>query len=176
MTVMPSPAIRLARPDDAAALSVVAAATFLESYAGVIDGAAIVRHCRERHAEPVYAAAVADTAQALHIAEIDPGAAPVGYTHLATPDLPVETRPGDLELKRIYALSRFHGGGLGPGLLAAAMEEARRRRAGRLLLGVYKGNARALRFYEKSGFETVGERDFNVGGQTYSDWVLACAL
>lgn len=170
------PVIRKAAPEDAGALSVVATASFLESYAGVVDGAAIVRHCLERHAAGVYARCLQDPSHALHLAEIEPGAAPVGYTHLAPPDLPLMTRAGDLELKRIYALSRFHGKGLGRALLEAAAGEARARQARRLLLGVYKGNARALRFYEKNGFETAGERDFDVGGRTYSDWVLALRL
>jgi len=170
------PVIRNAEPEDAAALSVVAIATFLESYAGIIDGAAIVRHCRERHDTEVYARCLEDPSHALHLAEIEPGAAPVGYTHLAPPDLPVDTRPDDLELKRVYALSSLHGTGLGAGLLDAAAGAARERGARRLLLGVYKGNARALGFYRKSGFETVGERDFDVGGKTYADWVLALRL
>ena len=41
------------------------------------------------------------------------GGAPVGYAMLTPPELPVETmEAGDVELKRIYALSRFHGSGV----------------------------------------------------------------
>jgi hypothetical protein len=105
--------IRPARDGDAQALAVVGTATFLESYAGVIDGGALVRHCADKHTQAAYAAALADPAQALWLAEAAPGAAPVGYLHLAPPDLPVETRAGDLEIKRIYVLSMLQRSGLG---------------------------------------------------------------
>ncbi|MEQ8403646.1 MAG: GNAT family N-acetyltransferase [Oceanicaulis sp.] len=169
-----SETVRLAQPGDAAAIALVGAATFLESYAGVIDGAALVRHCASKQTEAVYAQAIADPAQRLWLAELD--RAPVGYLHLAPPDLPVATRPGDLEIKRIYVLSRLHGTGLGRNLLSCAEAHARGAGAGTLVLGVYKGNRRALGFYGRMGFETLGERDFDVGGVTYHDWVLGKAL
>jgi ribosomal protein S18 acetylase RimI-like enzyme len=164
--------IRRAEPTDAAALALVGAATFLESYSGVIDGGALIRHCAQKQTEPVYATALADNAQALWIAESTPGASPVGYLHLTPPDLPVEIRDGDLEIKRIYVLDKLQRSGLGRRLLAAAEDEARLRLAPRLLLGVYKGNAKALAFYERVGFVTCGERAFDVGGAIYDDWVL----
>lgn len=166
--------VRLAKPEDAAAIALVGAATFLESYAGVIDGAALVRHCAQKQTEAVYAAAIGDPGQRLWLATLDE--APVGYLHLTPPDLPVSTRPGDLEIKRIYVLSRLHGSGLGRKLLACAEDHARKAGAGTLLLGVYKQNHRALGFYGRMGFETLGERDFDVGGVTYHDWVLGKAV
>jgi ribosomal protein S18 acetylase RimI-like enzyme len=165
--------IRRAASADAPALALVGAATFLESYSGVIDGGALMRHCAEKQTETVYAAALADRDQALWLAEAAPGAAPVGYLHLAPPDLPVETGPDDLEIKRIYVLDKLQRSGLGAQLLAACEGEARARGAARLLLGVYKGNARALSFYDRVGFARCGERAFDVGGTVYQDWVLA---
>ncbi|MFP4519243.1 MAG: N-acetyltransferase family protein [Oceanicaulis sp.] len=162
--------VRLAKPEDAASLALVGAATFLESYAGVIDGAGLVRHCQEKQTEAVYAAAVADPAQRIWLAELD--GAPVGYLHLTAPDLPVPVSAGDLEIKRIYVLSRMHGTGLGRGLLECAEDHARGAGAKSLLLGVYKENRKALGFYGRVGFETVGEREFDVGGVIYQDWVL----
>ncbi|MFW6413297.1 MAG: GNAT family N-acetyltransferase [Oceanicaulis sp.] len=163
--------VRRAEKSDAQPLALVGAATFLESYAGVIDGAALVRHCATRHTAEFYAAALADSAQALWLAEID--RAPVGYLHLTPPDLPVELSEADLEIKRIYVLSSLHRTGLGRRLLGEAEACARRAGADRLLLGVYKENARALAFYERVGFEIAGERAFDVGGVAYQDWVLA---
>jgi len=168
--------IRRAAPADAGALALVGAATFLESYSGVIDGGALMRHCAEKQTETVYAAALADPAHALWIAEAGPGAAPVGYLHLAAPDLPVDSGPGDLEIKRIYVLDKFQRTGLGQRLLDAAMAHARATKAARLLLGVYKGNAKALSFYERAGFLRCGERAFDVGGTVYQDWVLGKPL
>ena len=165
-------AVRKAVPGDSDALALVGAATFLESYSGVIDGAALMRHCAEKQTSSTYAAALADPEQALWIAEAEPGAAPVGYLHLAPPDLPVETGPLDLEIKRIYVLGKLQAAGIGARLLRACQAEARRRGAARVLLGVYQGNAKALGFYQRVGFKGCGERRFDVGGATYQDWVL----
>jgi len=154
--------VRAAGPDDPAALALVGAATFLESYAGVVDGRAIIRHCAKQHTAAVYAASLANPAHALWIAERAPGAAPVGYLHLTPPALPVETGPGDLEIKRIYVLASQHRLGLGRRFMELALNHARARNAMRLLLGVYQGNSRALAFYERMGFEKVGMRQFNV--------------
>lgn len=165
--------VRQARSGDQDALALVGAATFLESYAGVVDGGAIIRHCAERHTPEVYAQALETPGHALWLAERAPGAAPVGYLHLTQPDLPVETRPDDLEIKRIYVLASLHRSGLGRRFLDAAIDHAVAVDAKRLLLGVYKNNTRALAFYERMEFETVGTRQFDVGGRVYDDWVLA---
>ncbi|NIJ65069.1 ribosomal protein S18 acetylase RimI-like enzyme [Sphingomonas leidyi] len=164
--------IREAGEDDIAALALVGRATFLETFAGVLPGAAIVAHCARAYAPESFAAYLAKGSRAW-IAEAQPGGAPIGFAQLTAPDLP-GAEPGDVELKRIYLLSRFHGTGLGAGLMASAVEGA----AGhaRLLLGVYASNARAIAFYTKQGFARIGERRFDVGGQLFDDVVLARPL
>jgi len=102
-----------------------------------------------------------------------PGSAPVGFAQLTAPELP-GAQDGDIELKRIYLLSRFHGTGVGAALMAAAVAGAAGHK--RLLLGVYARNARAIAFYRKQGFEPIGERQFDVGGQLFDDVVLARPL
>jgi len=166
--------IRPCVPADAAALALVGQATFLDSYAGVIPGANILAHCEVEHAPGRYAAWLADPAYAFWIAWTGEGdGSPVGYAMLSPPDLPVETGPGDVELKRLYLLSRFHGGGDGAALMAAAVEAAGRRGATRLLLGVHGDNARAIGFYAAQDFTQVGVRKFRVGQSDYDDLVLA---
>ena len=169
----PEIAIRRAGPGDAPALALVGAATFLESYAGVIDGAAVARHCAERQTIGVYDQALSSSDQVLWLAEQAPGAAPVGYLHMTPPDLPVKTGPDDAEIKRIYVLATVQRCGLGRRLLETALDHARAAGKRAVFLGVYKANAKALAFYGAMGFEAVGERTFDVGGRTYHDWVMA---
>ena len=162
--------LRRAGPDDAERLSLVARATFLESYTWLLRGEDILAHCRERHAPETYQAWLA-SGRALWLAEAERGA-PIGYAGLADPDLP-QAGPGDLELKRIYVLSRFHGAdGPGRALMAAAVREARRLQALRLLLGLHPENARALGFYHRSGFRRIGVRTFTVGDMVIDDDVV----
>lgn len=168
--------VRRAAAEDAEALALVGAATFLESFAGTLAANAIIGHCTAHHRAEAYAAAL-DAGAAAWLAEADPGGAPVGYVLLHKPDLvDIATTPDDLELKRIYAFSRYHGSGLGGALMDAAADEARNRGATRLLLGVYAGNARALSFYARQGFVQAGTRRFQVGPQIYDDFILAMPL
>lgn len=166
--------IRPCSPDDATALAFIGAATFLETFAGILEGDAIVAHCARQHVPEAYRSWL-DAGALAWLGLCDPGGAPVGYALVTAPDLEA-ARPGDLELKRIYSFSRCHGSGLGRALMAAAIEGARQRDARRLLLGVYQHNARALAFYRRHGFCPVGTRRFDVGGRLYDDAVLALDL
>jgi GNAT superfamily N-acetyltransferase len=132
--------------------------------------------CASEHAPELYAAWLADAARATWIAEAASTGAPVGYAVVTAPDLPVPTRDDDLELKRLYALHRLHGSGLGRRLMACAIEGARAAGARRLLVGVHGGNARALAFYARQGFLQAGVRRFRVGQSVFDDLVLARAL
>ena len=161
--------VREAGGRDVEALGLVGAATFLETFAGSLDGRAIVAHCMTRHSVEYYREAIEGGGRAF-LAETMPGAAPVGFALVGRPDLP-GAEDGDLELKRIYLLSRYQGGGTGTVLMQKAIEAAAGHR--RLLLGVFHGNLRAQAFYERLGFEPIGKRAFDVGGVPYEDTVYA---
>jgi ribosomal protein S18 acetylase RimI-like enzyme len=168
--------IRSARSGDAAALAAVGQATFLETYAGIVDGADILAHGEGPHSAATYRKFLADPDYQLFLATCAPGEAPVGYTVLCPPDLPVPTGEGDIELKRIYVLHRFHGEKVGPRLLEAGLDWARAAGFRRVLLGAYGENHRAIAFYRRNGFEQVGTRVFRVGVRDYNDVVLAARL
>jgi ribosomal protein S18 acetylase RimI-like enzyme len=168
--------IRAATAEDAEHLALIGAATFLETFAGVLDGDAIVEHCRREHSADTYRRHLVQGAWAW-VAEVSPGRAPIGFALAGDTDLPGSNLAGgDLELKRIYVLSRFHGAGIGAQLMRKAVERAVDQGAERLLLGVYAGNDRALTFYRKQGFLKIADRRFKVGSREYDDVVLAKVL
>jgi ribosomal protein S18 acetylase RimI-like enzyme len=164
-------AIKPAGPEHAASLALVGAATFLESFAGILAGEDIVAHCASQNSPNIFGKYLAGGAK-IWLAEADKGA-PVGYAMLTAPDLP-GAQAGDIELKRIYTLSRLHGSGVGGALMQAVTDAANGYQ--RLLLGVYRHNERAIAFYRKQGFEPVGTRQFKVGGTLYDDLVFAKPL
>ena len=163
--------IRAATGDDIGALALVGAATFLDGFAGILDGPALVAHCQQNHSEATYRRYL-DKGASAFLAEAE-GGAPVGYALVSVPELEA-ARDGDIELKRIYTLSRYHGSGMAAALLDAALEATTG--YGRLLLGVKDDNHRAIAFYRKHGFEQIGTRRFDVGGRIYDDVVLARTL
>ncbi len=164
--------IRRCTGADARALTLIGQCTFLETYADVLPGPAIIAHCGKAHALELYTEWLADPAYQMWLAEV-PGGAPVGFMVVAPPDLPL---PGvgaqDAEIKRIYLLSRFQGSGVGKRFIDEAVGHAAERKATRLLLGVYANNHAAIGFYQRSGFEKVGTRTFNVGGNDFDDFIM----
>jgi diamine N-acetyltransferase len=167
-------ALRRCGPEDAEALALVGAATFLEAFAGVLEGGDILTHCRMQHAAERYSGWLADDAYRLCVAEVK--GAPVGFAVLAPPDLPVALTDSDIELKRIYLLHRFQGSGLGRRLMEWSVAEARAMGRQRLLLGVKADNTPAIRFYERAGFSRIGERKFLVGSMWCDDFLMARPL
>jgi len=168
--------IRRASANDDNALALIGQATFLETFAGVLDGAAIIEHCAKAHSAAQYRHWLGDPDAAIWLAEVSPGNTPVGYLVLAQPDLTMADMSRDLELKRIYLLGRYQGGGAGKQLLEQAVGHATSTGAARLLLGVFAGNASALGFYKKQGFVNLTTRQFNVGGRAYDDQVMSLML
>lgn len=159
---------------DEEALALVSAATFLETFAGLLTGEDILVHCRVQHAAARYAAWLSDPEYRLCLAQLK--GAPVGFAVLSPPDLPVAVTADDIELKRIYLLHRFQGGGLGRRLLEWSACEARELGRKRLLLGVKADNTAAIAFYDRVGFVRIGERKFLVGSMWCDDFIYSLAL
>ncbi len=189
--------LRAATMADAPALALVGAATFLEAFTWMLPGADIVAHCANHHTAEAYRAYLAHPDTRITVAEAVPGGAPVGYAMLTAPELPTfAVRSTDIELKRIYLLSRFRSGatpvmafserhrelcpveGLraGQALMDAAVMEARAMGRTRLLLGTHAGNLQAIAFYRKNGFAEAGTRTFQVGMQVCCDLIFAKTL
>jgi diamine N-acetyltransferase len=162
--------LRVCGPGDEEKLALVGAASFLEAFAGFLDGNDIMAHCRKQHSAEKYAVMLADPETCACIAEVKE--APVGYAVLCPPDLPVRLTPDDFELKRIYLLHRFQGSGIGAALMDWSVEKARSLGKKRLLLGVNDQN-KAVEFYLRQGFEHAGARGFQVGATLCSDFILA---
>lgn len=155
-------------------LALVGPASFLEGFAGVLEGEDILAHCRSQHSLAKYAAWLAEPQTRACLAEVK--GAPVGYALLCAPDLPIPTEPDDLELKRIYLLHRFQGVGIGSALMRWSIHTARSMAKKRLLLGVHDGNRHAIAFYRRHGFSQVGTRSFQVGKTICSDLILGVTL
>lgn len=174
----PSPCtVRGCTADDAPRLALVGAATLLDAYAGFLPGDALVLHAARHHHPAAYEAELSRPHSRAWLAEVEPAAAPVGYAMLTAPEFPAELiGPGDLELRRIYVLSRFHGAGAARGLMDAAIASAREQGAPHLLLGLHPENHRAMAFYRKHGFNQIGTRRFHLGQTPFEDPVMRLTL
>jgi ribosomal protein S18 acetylase RimI-like enzyme len=170
---MPTFKIRPATHADAEMLGHIGVATFVESYTDEIEGTAMMAHCSNQHSASAYKTYLTARRTGCWLAEHPRTGAPIGYALNCTPDLPIDLDETDIELKRIYVLSKYHGQGIAAALLEEAVAHAKTIGAKRILLGTYKDNHRALAFYAKHGFKLIGTRKFNIGGRLYDDVILA---
>ena len=141
--------VRCATLADAAKLSLVGGASFLESFADDHPGDDLVNHVHDRHSAAAYQNWLSDPAYVLWIVEEALGA-PIGYAMLGPGELPGAAK-GDFEIKRIYVLRRWHGGGFGKQLFDQCHKTAREQGGKRLLLAVYTKNQTAQNFYTRQG-------------------------
>jgi ribosomal protein S18 acetylase RimI-like enzyme len=81
-----------------------------------------------------------------------------------------------VELSKYYVHPEHHGLGAAAELMQATLQAAAEAGGAGIWLGVNSQNARALRFYEKSGFRRVGSKSFRLGSTVEHDFVLERAL
>lgn len=166
--------LRRAGSADAAKLSLIGCATFIESFANDHDGEEVVRYLTTDHTPEWYARELGVPAKTAWLVEEAVGC-PVGYAMAIPATLPGTDAATDFELKRIYILSKWHGRGWGAKLYQAVEDEARARGAKRLVLSVYVENLPAQKFYTARGFEPIGRWIFE-GFATSEDFIVAKRL
>jgi diamine N-acetyltransferase len=164
---------RDATPQDAAMLSALARRSFTETFGHLYDPADLAAFL-ERHTPDAWANDITDPDYAIRIAEAD-GAA-IGYAKLGPPSLPFEPRGPSIELRQFYLLAAAHGTGVAQSMMAWVIETARARGAADMYLSVFIDNHRARRFYERHGFERIGEYGFMVGNHRDTDDVMRLSL
>ena len=80
------------------------------------------------------------------------------------------------EIERIYVLKAFLGQKIGQILFNKAIEIGREKNLEYVWLGVWEENHRAIKFYEKNGFEIFGKHDFVLGKDVQTDLLMKLKL
>ena len=81
-----------------------------------------------------------------------------------------------IEIQRIYVDPSVIGQGLGAILMQACLDEAEAHEYETIWLGVWEHNHRAIAFYEKWGFDTVGKQLFQLGSDEQTDVIMQRAV
>jgi len=168
---MTEPTIRRAGAADAETIAALGARTFTETFGHLYPPEDLEGFLAEAHGVERARADLADPKKALWLVEAD--GQPVGYALAGPCDLPhPEVTPGCGELKRIYFLKDWQGGGLGQRLFDEVMAWLQADGPRDVWIGVWSENFGAQRFYARHGFEKVGGYGFAVGRTVDSEFIL----
>jgi GNAT superfamily N-acetyltransferase len=173
--------LRVATIGDAALLAELGARLFAQTFGGANTPEDMAAYLESAFSRERQAAELAEADRMTWIAEDAAGNA-VGYAVLIR-GVRFETvnaeRPA--EVRRIYvdlsapAAGAAQLGGPRPSalLMNRCVEQAREWGCDVIWLAVWEENPRAIRFYEKNGFQKVGVKDFQLGTDLQHDFVMA---
>lgn len=154
--------LRRATVDDAQVLSSLAARTFSETFGHLYRPQDLQAFLDDAYAVDKQRVILAHPDYAVWLLEAD--GEPVGHMAAGPCGLPhPEARREHGEIKRLYLLGDWQGGGRGARMMDAAMDWLLRDGPRPLWLGAWSENLGAHRFYARWGFEKVGEYLFEVG-------------
>lgn len=172
---MTDPVIRLARPEDAAALGELGRRTFIDTFVtgfGIPYPKAALSAFLDRNfdLEPTLNR-ISDPDCALWVAEKHGDL--LAFANVGPCGLPhPEARPTHMELRRLYVSKSAQGWGLGTRLMALSLDWMQTRSDGPLWIGVWSGNEKARKLYAAHGFEKAGEYDYPVGDWLDREFIL----
>lgn len=177
MAVTPPLTFREATSDDAQALSTLIGGTWAKFFAYSVTEADLETYLTKTVSPDQIRREIEDTNKLFLVAQgsTDTEINGVAQLNLNTSEDGLKT-PSPVELNRLYINPDQQGSGLAAQLLRYTEEESRKLGKGGLWLGVWEDNARGIRFYEKMGFEQVGEHSFWVGESKRRDWIMEKAL
>lgn len=167
--------LRVATPDDAATIGVLATQVFLDTYAPDGIRPVLAAEVLEHFSTAAVATLLVRPATVFIVAEV--AGHLVGFVQLTSGATNNAIGPASaVELDRLYVLPRFNGRGVGTALLQRAREWSMAQRAVTLWLTAWVGNHHALAYYARRGFADVGATTYTFQDEDFENRVLVLSL
>ncbi|MEM7081177.1 MAG: GNAT family N-acetyltransferase [Pseudomonadota bacterium] len=166
---------RMASTADTDSLARLAKQTFLDAFEKFNEPQNIRAYVKSAFSPSQIAVELLDEDSVFFVAERD--SMLVGYAKIRQGEVPAcVAAASPAELHRIYVEQSVLGTGIGQMLLDAAIETSRAQQHDVLWLGVWEHNLDAVAFYERFGFERVGEHPFMMGAEQQTDFIMQLTL
>jgi len=160
--------IELAGPSDAAIISLLGRITFSETFGHLFHhkGEDLQQNLHTTFSVDKIKSSLQKPNNIFWLAYVD--ALPVGYAKLkiASPSTFLD-EPNVGQLQKIYVLKDFLAMKIGSNLQDTLLEKAQQLGIKKIWLSVLKANDRAIQFYLKNGFVTLGGHEFEIGQQRF---------
>ena len=167
--------IRQADVSDFKIISALAITTFYEAYFEQDPSINLADYVADSFSLEKVKNELEDENSTFFIAEINKKA--VGYAKLReNSEVDCVKNENSVELQRIYILEKVKGKNVGKLLMQRCIKEAKQKGFEMLWLGVWSQNFSAQKFYEKLGFEQIGEMQFEYGSNIETNFVMQISL
>ncbi len=163
-----------AKLSDALKISVLLKAVYIQTYA--FDGVSLesANFITKRFSLPHIESLIKKNPDQLIVAQCKGN--PVGVAEIIyEATCPIRKIPV-AELDKLYVLERFYGKGIGYGLMLEVEKKVLAVGKKELNLEVYIHNERAIEFYKRQGYHSIGNIDFPMEFNTYENLVMTKQL
>ncbi|QHL88676.1 GNAT family N-acetyltransferase [Nibribacter ruber] len=159
---------RLATAEDASVLADLGWRTFDETFAAYNKPEDMEAFRPTAYTTDLQAEELADPNTVFLLVEAEGEA--VAYVKWNTAAAPTEiSGQKPFQISRLYLLQAWTGRGLGDTLMQMSLDRAKENGHDTVWLTVWESNERAIRFYQKYGFEEAGELTFVLGQDVQRD-------
>ena len=169
--------IRSANSADLESIRTLSINSFCSAFADENNGDDIAAYVRETFSVEALRGELASRDNTFLLLFLPAQESPVGYAKLrdgtTEPSVSGE-RP--VELERLYLDGAAIGRGFGSALMQASLDTAVGQGYKTIWLGVWEHNGRAIAYYKRWNFETVGSHDFQLGSDAQNDWIMMRSL
>jgi len=163
--------IRKVNADELATLREISIRTFIESFADVNSKENMDHYIAQSRSMDQIASEFANAESSFYFAIS--ATKPVGYLKLNQGQAQLECKDeNSLEIQQIYVDKAFQNLKIGQMLLDKTFEAAAELRCDFIWLGVWEHNPKAIRFYERNGFELFGKHQFSLGNDLQTDLLM----
>ncbi len=156
-----------AAPEDFQLLADIGKVSFIESHGSSASEEVIKAYVAEKYTNEIFKAELVNPSNIYHIIYSNGQAA--GYSKIifnaAHPSVPFENVA---KLERLYLQKGFYGLKLGHQLLQHNIGLSQNSGQAGMWLFVWKGNHRAVSFYARAGFSSIGSYDFKLSETHYN--------
>jgi ribosomal protein S18 acetylase RimI-like enzyme len=177
MTASLRPLLRLAVPEDTAALADLARRAVSAKFQHLYKPEDFATFMESAHSDAKVAKEIADPG--MRVAVIEEDGALIAFCKLvleSTMPAGHSDARAPLELKQLYTDPARIGGGLGARLMDWALAQAEELGADEIQLSVYSENPEAQRFYHRYGFAKIADIEFWVGTHCDPEFMYAKRL